>query len=187
MIVTLNVVTEVLFQICIAFIGGILVFPHIKHKYLVIFTIAVLAEVIVDGFHLINKDITHNIFFLLEGPLVLFLIGYMFEKDPKIQRFSLILLVMFSFFLFQDTAIEGDALMIQYPISTQTFVWNSEMTLHLGNIILNSQAIAIGLWFAIIGACNFFEKVLWYKNHPRLSLSFIHPVVSLSLLLPSRK
>jgi len=186
MIITSNAVIDAVLQISIAFIGGILIFPHIKHKYVVIFITAILAELLIDGFHLIDKAITHNIFFLLEGPLILFLIGYMFEKETKIQRFSLVLLVMFSFFLFMDTAIEGDVLMLQYPISTQTFIWNSEMSVNLGAITLNSQAIAMTLWLLIVGACNIFEKVLWYKHHPRFTFSFIHPVVSLSLLIPPR-
>ena len=84
-----------------------------------IIAFAFLMEIVIDGAHLVNKDYTHNIFFLLELPLLFLFIGFM-DGNAKLEKFSLLLLANNWTHLVMDLFYEGDALHLYYPVSNIT-------------------------------------------------------------------
>ncbi len=84
-----------------------------------------ISEIIIDSSHIVNKAITHNVFFLLEFPLMMILFVYLFN----IKRFRNIGIGIQSIFLSHfmlDTMVEGDSIMLFYPLSSQLYVWNAQ-------------------------------------------------------------
>ncbi len=115
-------ITDGIIHILVGIIVGILA---TKFKFKNIIFLSVISEIIIDSSHLINKAITHNIFFLLEFPLFMILFAYVFN----IKRFRDVSMGIQSIFLSHfilDTIGEGDNIMLFYPFSSQLYMWNGQ-------------------------------------------------------------
>lgn len=130
-----------LFQVLLGILGGIIVFPRIRKRWLIILLSALIMEVVIDSAHLINKDLTHNFFFTLQLPLIFFFFGYVFY-NKKLMRGSIIFLLNSFAHMISDTAFEGGTITPLYPFSSQTYGWNEGLSFlgihgaYLGLLIL---------------------------------------------------
>ena len=160
-----NPIADSLFQISLAALATILIFPHIKNKIKVAFILAIITDIIVDGSHVINKSITHNLLFLIDIPLVMLLFGYTFRLD-KISRLSILIFGNFFTYFIADAAIEHDTLQILYPFSNQHFVWNNTI------VIFGEKGAFLGifLWLLTIFTLNIVEKMMWRTHINQLQV-----------------
>ncbi len=128
--ITLGVlgVLDAILHVLLATLAMIIVYPLWKNKIPQLLLFAIIMEFIIDGAHLVNKSITHNIFFFLETPLFIFLTGYIF-KDFKLETFSTLLLANNLSHMLMDLFYEGDSMQIYYPICS---TWYSVPHPYLG-------------------------------------------------------
>ena len=117
---------NILWHILLGIMVGIIIFPNRK-KIPTILLWAVLFEGIIDGAHLINPAITHNLFFMLQLPLFIFFIGYAFLNSRRWMNFALLFLANTFSHLISDSAFEGGSLYILYPFSSQAYTWNGSL------------------------------------------------------------
>ncbi len=133
----LDAVLHVLF----AAIAMLILFPR-RNSPWVILAVSVIMEVLTDGAHIVNKDITHNIFFFLEVPLMLMFVGYLINK-PSLEGISLLMLAANITHFLMDAAMEGDALALYYPLMSGTYTWDFTL---FGSPILAGFAV----WLSIM-------------------------------------
>ena len=112
-----------IFQILLGIIGGVVIFPNARKRIHIIILAAIIMEIVIDGAHLINKNITHNLFFMLQLPLILFFFGYTFNYKRIINVSFLFLANSISHFI-SDTAFENSVIVPLYPFSSQIYRWN---------------------------------------------------------------
>ena len=95
---------------------------HGKNSIYKLFILSVILEFVTDRAHLVNKNITHNIFFFVEIPLLLLLVGY-FTNKKGLEGFSLLILATNITHLIMDTAMEGGSVALYYPAYSGTYTW----------------------------------------------------------------
>ncbi len=88
-----------------------------------ILLISIIMEVITDGAHVVNKNITHNIFFFVEVPLMIMLTGYLTDKK-YLGGMAILMLAANMTHLLMDATMEGDALALYYPLYSTTYTWS---------------------------------------------------------------
>ncbi len=160
-----NPIADTIFQISLAALATILIFPHIKNKIKVAFILAIITDLIVDGSHIVNKSITHNLLFLIDVPLVIFLFGYIFRLD-KISQLSILIFGNFFTYFIADAAIEHDSLQILYPYSNQQFIWNNSI------VVFGESGALLGIfiWLLAIFILNVVEKIMWRMHINQLQV-----------------
>ena len=119
---------DAILHVIFAFIAMIIIYPSWKEKIPHLLAFAIIMEFVIDGAHLVNKSITHNIFFFVEVPLFMLFAGYLF-RDRKMGTFSLLLLANNLTHMFMDLFYEGDAMQIYYPFWN---TWYSVPSQYLG-------------------------------------------------------
>ncbi len=158
-------------QVLLASLVMVIVNPSIKHKLKTIFVIAVITEIVMDGANFINKGFTHNFFFAIYLPMSLFFVGYVY-RIKKLQIYSMLVMISFiTYFLVMDGSVEGDRLMIWYPLSTQYYVWNS----HAEFLFLSGPALGAFMLMFLAILFNAIEK----------RISGVKGIIRLPVPLPS--
>lgn len=165
-----------LFHFTFAFIGGLAIGLHKKHKVKIIAILAFLA-VLIDIDHFLSQSIKvfHNIFVVLI-PFALFLAFYYYEKDResiKYQSYSLILLVMLLGHLIADTFYERGVRLF-YPFSAHVFK-SPEVFVNAGGLghIIAPEGISIAVYGLVIALAYFIEDFVYFfeKKHERIRSS----------------
>ncbi len=140
-------ILDAILHIIFATIAIMLIYPRWKNHIKELVILAVVMEFVIDGAHLVNKNITHNIFFLVEFPLIAIFAGYI-TKERKILTGALLILANTWTHLIMDLFYEGDTLALYYPIYSTEYSAHPAGFLH-GMIIwlLILMPIAILLRF----------------------------------------
>ena len=99
-------------------------FSRWKQHVIKAFLFVIAINIFVDGAHLINKDLTHNIFVLVEAPIAMYLVGYVIDSE-RVKILSASILVVSSFLFIMDSVLEGDGLAVYYPVSTVRYTFFS--------------------------------------------------------------
>ena len=170
-----------LFHFIFAFIVGLALGLHIKHKLTFVFFVALLATLIdVDHLFLlfnpamfpVNEPL-HNIFVIALLPFVLFLIAFYFERKKGsiyFQSFFLILMVLLIGHVVADMFYRPIALL--YPLSTMQFAFPdfelllpSEFYLPL----ISKQGLALAAYALVVLAGVFVGDFIYFfeKKHER--------------------
>lgn len=139
----LNTPINAIFQILLGIVGGVFIFPNARKRIHIILLAAIIMEIVIDGAHLINKNITHNLFFMLQLPLILFFFGYTF-KYKRIINVSLLFLANSMAHFISDTALEGGTIEPLYPFSSQIYGWNYSLN------FLGLHGASLGLFILIM-------------------------------------
>ncbi len=158
-----NPLGNAMFQIILGIVGGIIVIPHIRKKLPMILLFALIMEIVIDGAHLANKDITHNLFFMLQLPLIFFFFGYTFN-NRKLSTLSVLFLANSFAHMISDTAFEGGTITPLYPFSSQTYGWNFSLSF-LG---LHGAALAIFIMLSVWFTLRIVE--MWMEREEKLIL-----------------
>jgi len=108
-------ILDAILHIIFATIAMMLIYPRWKNHIKELVILAVIMEFVIDGAHLFNKNITHNIFFLIEFPLIVIFAGYI-TREQKILTGGLLIFANTWTHLIMDMFFEGDALALYYPI-----------------------------------------------------------------------
>ncbi len=164
-------VINAIIQVLFASLVMIIVNPTIKNKLKTIFIIAVITEIVMDGADFINKSFTHNFFFAVYLPMSLFFVGYVY-RIKKLQIYSMLMMISFlTYFFVMDGAVEGDHLMIWYPLSTQYYVWNA----HTEFLFFSGPTLGVFILGVLAVLFNAIEK----------RISGVKGIIRLPIPLPS--
>ena len=106
---------DAILHVLFAILALLIVYPNWKRNLHWIIIFAVLMEIITDGSHIVNKSITHNIFFFIEAPLFILFAGYVL-KDSRLGQISMLLLSTNLTHLLMDLFYEGDSIQMYYPV-----------------------------------------------------------------------
>ena len=149
MVITLPGVLDAILHILFAVVGMLLI-HRVASDIPWVFIIAIVMELVIDGAHLVNKAITHNIFFLIQMPFLMLFSGYVLSSN-RLQRLSLLILVNNFTHLIMDLFYEGDSLPLYFPVNSLTV---SVPPYDAG------FATGMGIWMAVVAVLALFLKLL---------------------------
>ncbi len=144
---------DAILHVIFATLAMIIVYPRWSEKFWNILGFSIIMELITDGAHLITKSITHNIFFFVELPLAILLVGYIYS-NRKLENFSILMLATNLTHMTMDLFWEGDKMQIYYPISS---TWYS-VPINYAGFMHGALVLLILLLPLAIG-----ERGLWRK------------------------
>ena len=144
-----------LFHIILGILAGIIIFPNFKKKIHIILLTAVVMEFITDGAHLINGNLTHNLIFMMQLPLLILFLGYTFNKRGLVH-ISFLMLGNSISHMFSDTVWEGGTITPLYPFTSQTYGWN--YSLSIGGI--SGASLAFFILLALLFTMRIAEEIM---------------------------
>ncbi len=171
---------NVLWHILLGVLTGVIIFSNRKNILTILFW-SIAFEFIIDGAHLINPAITHNLFFMLQLPLFIFFIGYVFFNSAKWMNFALLFLANTFSHLVSDSAFEGGSLYILYPFSTQAYTWNST----LGFAGIHGALFGVTVLAMVLLVLKFVEMAIQRNYSISISSSWPHLKETRRYNLPS--
>ncbi len=145
---TLPGLLDGILHVLFAIIATIIIYPYWKEHKEKIVLAAVIMELIIDGAHLVNKNYTHNLFFLIEMPLAIVFAGIMIKSRNLIDTGVIILASTWTH-LIMDLYYEGDTLALYYPVYATEFSANHAGFIYglaIWLIVLIPIAIAMRVW-----------------------------------------
>jgi|GEM_PF-5450052 len=116
---------NVIWHIFLGLMVTLFILRKVKNRWILTLTLPILMEFLIDGAHIINKNITHNFLVLWQIPLALILLDYMYDESRKYTPIFLSIFGISLTHMFSDAVLEGDPLAIFYPITTQTYAYKT--------------------------------------------------------------
>ncbi len=169
-----------LFHFVFSIIVGLSLNIRRKHKLRVIVSAALLVVLIdIDHFFgMTARGTFHNIFFVSAIPLILFYIGYMYEKpyhSIKLQTYSLLLGLMLIAHVICDMFIDGSVKLL-YPFNMTDFTMPDIWILATPDFfspIVSPTGIALGIILLFIMIAFYVEEFIYNleKNKEKLSIA----------------
>ncbi len=131
---------NVIWHILLGLFVAIFMLRGVKNRWLLTLILPLLMEFMIDGAHLVNKNLTHNFLVLWQIPLLMILLDYMYDENRKYMPVFLTIFGISLTHMFSDSVLEGDALSIFYPFTTQTYAYRTTIAginaVYLGTILL---------------------------------------------------
>ncbi len=118
---------NVVWHVFLGIMASIFLLRGMKNRWMLTLILPILMEILIDGAHLVNKDLTHNLLVLWQIPLVLILLDYMYDENRKYTPIFLTIFGIALTHLFSDAVLEGDDLTIFYPFTAQTYIFRSSL------------------------------------------------------------
>ncbi|MGB9635806.1 MAG: helix-turn-helix domain-containing protein [Thermoplasmata archaeon] len=154
-------ITDVLFHIIISFVLALIVNVKVKHKYWLYLGAAIGINGFIDSDHLIsiyfgNVNIFHNMFVFVIIPLAIYGIAFAYGALKRNPIFPVIALMIFAITLshmYLDVAA-GTPILLQYPFSTNKFIFNPSLSVNSGYVVIRTQEMALLLLGIIAFAFN---------------------------------
>ncbi|OYT60667.1 hypothetical protein B6U71_00435 [Euryarchaeota archaeon ex4484_178] len=118
---------NIVWHLILGIIVSIFILHRMRNGWLIAITLPLFMELIIDGFHLINKNLTHNLIVLWQIPLILLLLDYMYDENRKYTHIFLSIFGISLTHLFSDAVLEGDSVSIFYPFTAQTYAYRTSV------------------------------------------------------------
>jgi len=118
---------NIIWHILLGLIVSLFILQGFKRRWFFTLLLPLLMEVLIDGAHFLNKNLTHNFLVLWQIPLVLILLDYMYDENRKYMPLFLSVFGISLTHMFSDAVLEGDSLAIFYPFTTQTYVYKATL------------------------------------------------------------
>ncbi len=140
---------NVIWHIFLGSLVAIIMLRGVRNRLILTLTIPVFMELLIDGAHFVNKNLTHNILVLWQIPLLMILLDYMYDENRKYMPVFLTIFGISLTHMFSDAVLEGDTLSIFYPFTAQTYAYKSTIAgmnaAYLGTILLLSTLLILYL------------------------------------------
>ena len=131
-------------------------------KWFKLLILAAFFEIIIDAPAMIDKGITHNMFFVLSLPLIILLLGFIYE-ERKLMSFSLLFLASaVTDVILMDGIVEHDYMRILYPLTGY----------YASNLSITPEVFAF--WMIFLFILSLFERMIEGKTIRPLSSPLSH-------------